>query len=144
MRGRRSIGKQVLDDIKEKRGYWKLKEEAIDPTLWRTRFERGYGPVLRQKIWMNGRFDKNRWGYRLSRRPSVSQDEFCYMELVPVLQVLCSMTHRLRGITIICWDHRYQESEVDKVIMETMEILIDVLLYLLFDWYLCPWVLLRV
>jgi hypothetical protein len=40
--------KQVLDDLKETRGYWELKEEALDRTLWRTRFERGYGPVLRQ------------------------------------------------------------------------------------------------
>jgi hypothetical protein len=28
--------------------YWKLKEEALDRTLWRTRFGRGYGPVVRQ------------------------------------------------------------------------------------------------
>jgi hypothetical protein len=25
--------KQLLDDVKEKRGYWKLKEEALDRTL---------------------------------------------------------------------------------------------------------------
>jgi hypothetical protein len=31
--------KQLLDDLKEKRRYWKLKEEALDRTLWRT-FER--------------------------------------------------------------------------------------------------------
>jgi hypothetical protein len=37
-RGRRS--KQLLDDLKEKRKYWKLKEEALDRTLWRTRFGR--------------------------------------------------------------------------------------------------------
>ena len=40
--------KQLLDDLKEKRRYWKLKEEALDRTLWRTRFRRGYGPVVRQ------------------------------------------------------------------------------------------------
>jgi hypothetical protein len=40
--------KQLLDDLKEKRIYWKLKEEALDRTLWRTRFGRGYGPVVRQ------------------------------------------------------------------------------------------------
>jgi hypothetical protein len=45
-RGRRR--KQLLDDLKEKRGYHKLKEEALDRTLWRTRFGRGYGPVVRQ------------------------------------------------------------------------------------------------
>jgi hypothetical protein len=40
--------KQLLDDLKENRRYWKLKEEALDRTLWRTRFGRGYGPVVRQ------------------------------------------------------------------------------------------------
>jgi hypothetical protein len=45
-RGRRC--KQLVDELKEKRGYWKLKEEALDRTLWRTRFGRGYGPVVRQ------------------------------------------------------------------------------------------------
>jgi hypothetical protein len=46
LRGRRR--KQVLDDFNEKRIYWKLREEALDRTLWRTRFGRGYGPVVRQ------------------------------------------------------------------------------------------------
>jgi hypothetical protein len=45
-RGRRC--KQLLDDLKEKRRYCKLKEEALDHTQWRTRFGRGYGPVVRQ------------------------------------------------------------------------------------------------
>jgi hypothetical protein len=45
-RGRRRT--QLLDDLKEKRRYWKLKEEALDRTLWRTRFRRVYGPVVRQ------------------------------------------------------------------------------------------------
>jgi hypothetical protein len=40
--------KQLLDDLKQKRRYWKLKEEALDCTLWKTRFGRGYGPVVRQ------------------------------------------------------------------------------------------------
>jgi hypothetical protein len=45
-RGRRR--KQLLDYLKEKRIYWKLKEEALDRTLLRTRFGRGYGLVVRQ------------------------------------------------------------------------------------------------
>jgi hypothetical protein len=50
-RGRRR--KQLLDDLKEKKRYWKLKEEALDRTLWRTRFGTGYGPVVRQTTeWM--------------------------------------------------------------------------------------------
>jgi hypothetical protein len=40
--------KQLLDDLKEKRGYLKLKEEALDRTVWRTCFGRGCGPVVRQ------------------------------------------------------------------------------------------------
>jgi hypothetical protein len=39
---------QLLDDLKEKRRYWTLKEEALDHTLWRTPIGRGYGPVVRQ------------------------------------------------------------------------------------------------
>jgi len=42
------ICKQLPNYLKEKRGYWKLKKEALDRTLWRTRFGRGYGPVPRQ------------------------------------------------------------------------------------------------
>jgi hypothetical protein len=40
--------KQLLDDLKETRGYWELKEGALDRTLWRTLFGRGYGLVVRQ------------------------------------------------------------------------------------------------
>jgi hypothetical protein len=45
-RGRRRD--QLLNYLKEGRGHWKLKEEALDRTLWITRFETGYGPVVRQ------------------------------------------------------------------------------------------------
>jgi hypothetical protein len=44
-RGRRH--KHLLDDLKEKKRCWKLKEEALDRTLWRTRFGRSYEPVVR-------------------------------------------------------------------------------------------------
>jgi hypothetical protein len=40
--------KQLLDDLKLKRRYWKLKKEALDSPLWRTHFGRGYGPVIRE------------------------------------------------------------------------------------------------
>jgi len=40
--GRRGrISMQLLDDLKEIRGCWKLKEEALDRTLWKTHFGRG-------------------------------------------------------------------------------------------------------
>jgi hypothetical protein len=49
--GKRGIRRQkLLDDVKEKRRYCKLQQEALDRTVWRTRFERGYGPVVRQTI----------------------------------------------------------------------------------------------
>ena len=45
-RGRRS--KKLLDDLKDRRGYCQLKEEALDSTMWRNRFGRGIGPVVWQ------------------------------------------------------------------------------------------------
>jgi hypothetical protein len=47
--GRQGIRcKQLLDDCKEKRGYCKLKEKALNCTLWRPRYGRRYGAVVRQ------------------------------------------------------------------------------------------------
>jgi hypothetical protein len=45
-RGRRR--RKLLDYLKEKRGYSHLKEEALDSNMWRARFGRGSGPVVRQ------------------------------------------------------------------------------------------------
>ena len=45
---RRRRCKKLLNDLKRKKGYWNLKEEALDPTLWRTRIAKCYRPVLRQ------------------------------------------------------------------------------------------------
>jgi len=45
-RGRRR--RKLLDDLKERRRYSQLKEEALDRTAWRARFGRGFGPVVRQ------------------------------------------------------------------------------------------------
>jgi hypothetical protein len=46
IQGRRR--RKLLDDLKERRGYSHFKEEALDRTMWRTRFGRGFGPVVRQ------------------------------------------------------------------------------------------------
>jgi hypothetical protein len=40
--------RKLLDDLKERRGYSRLKGEALDLTMWRARFGRGCGPVVRQ------------------------------------------------------------------------------------------------
>jgi len=45
-RGRRR--RKLLDDLKERRGYSHLIEEALDLTIWRASFGRGFGPVVRQ------------------------------------------------------------------------------------------------
>jgi hypothetical protein len=46
IRGRRR--RKLLDDLKERRGYSHLKEEALDRTMWRAGFGRDFGPVVRQ------------------------------------------------------------------------------------------------
>jgi hypothetical protein len=40
--------RKLLDDLKERRGCFNLKEEARDRTMWRARIGRGFGPVIRQ------------------------------------------------------------------------------------------------
>jgi hypothetical protein len=45
-RGKRR--KQILDKLKEKREYWRSKEEVLNRTLWITQYGKGYGPVVRQ------------------------------------------------------------------------------------------------
>jgi hypothetical protein len=53
-RGRRR--KQLLDDLRDKRGYSHLKEEALDRIKWRNRFGRGCGPVSKfSHKWYNFR-----------------------------------------------------------------------------------------
>jgi len=45
-RGRRR--RKLLDNIKERRGYSHLKEEALDRAMWTFRFGRGFGPFVTQ------------------------------------------------------------------------------------------------
>ena len=45
MERRERTCKQPLD---EKLGYWEMKEEGLNYTLWSSRFGRGYGPLVRQ------------------------------------------------------------------------------------------------
>jgi hypothetical protein len=40
--------RKLLDDLKERRGYSHLKEEALDRTMLSAGFGRGFGPVVRQ------------------------------------------------------------------------------------------------
>jgi hypothetical protein len=45
-RGRRC--RKLLDDLKERKRYSHWKEKALDRTMWRARFGRGFGPLVRQ------------------------------------------------------------------------------------------------
>jgi hypothetical protein len=47
-RGRRR--RKLLDTLNEKKEYSHLKEEALDRTMWRARFGRGFGLVVRQTV----------------------------------------------------------------------------------------------
>jgi len=40
--------RKLLNDLKDRRGYSHLKEKALDRTMWRAGFGRGFGPVVRQ------------------------------------------------------------------------------------------------
>jgi hypothetical protein len=40
--------KKLLDELKDRRGYCQLKDEAVDRTMWRNRFGRDFGPVVWQ------------------------------------------------------------------------------------------------
>ena len=42
----------ILDDLKDRIGYCQLKEEALDRTMWRNRFGRGFGPVVFDRLRM--------------------------------------------------------------------------------------------
>jgi hypothetical protein len=45
---RRRRRRNLQNDLKERRGYSRLKEEALDNTMWRAQLGRGFGPVARQ------------------------------------------------------------------------------------------------
>ena len=45
-RGRRR--RKLLEDLRERRGYCHLMEDAVDCTMWRARFGRSFGPGVRQ------------------------------------------------------------------------------------------------
>jgi hypothetical protein len=46
IRGRRR--RKLLDDFKKRREYSDLKEEALDRSMWRALFGRGFGLFVRQ------------------------------------------------------------------------------------------------
>jgi hypothetical protein len=49
-RRRRRSCRKLSDNLKEKRRYWILKEEALDCTCWRSGFAKGCGPVAMKTV----------------------------------------------------------------------------------------------
>ena len=70
-RGRKC--KKLLDDLKDKRGYCQFKEEALDRTMWRNRFGRGFGLALCGGIVLEEALDLSFDILRMMMRK-----EFCY------------------------------------------------------------------
>jgi len=67
-----------LDDLKDRRGYSHSKEEALDRTMWRADFGRGFGPVVRQ----TAKWISYQWYLIYKRRYSViKKDGFNFVLL---------------------------------------------------------------
>jgi hypothetical protein len=91
--GREVTGRQgrrrrkLLDNLKERRGYSHLKEEALDHTMWRARFGRGFGPVVRQTAkWMT--YDQNYYtnASKFKTSSTVKMTEIVYIGVPFVLK----------------------------------------------------------
>jgi hypothetical protein len=53
---RRGWRQQLLEELKERRGHWKLKEEALIRITWRTRLRTGCALSVRQTAeWMTSK-----------------------------------------------------------------------------------------
>ena len=95
----RSRHKQVLDDFRISKEYWKLKQKTADRTQRKTRFGSRYGPVVLQTIeWIHPRWCKILF---------MTYNSAC---------VRTTENHRL-DTTIDCllWPVRYQTSSFTKV-----------------------------
>ena len=100
-RGRKS--KNLLDDLKDRRWYCHLKEEAVDRTLWRNRFGGGFGPVVRQNTeWMNSVYSdyssvqivaRIHTGFREVRFRFSATEE--YSSLLPSIYIVLGLIHPL-------------------------------------------------
>ena len=60
-RGRKC--RKLLDNLKDRRGYSHLKEEALDRTMWRNRLGGGFEPVVRQNTERMNLRPLRRWSW---------------------------------------------------------------------------------
>ena len=87
-RGRRR--KKLLDDLKDRRGYSYLREEALHRTIWRHRFGGGFGPVVRQNTEkissciVHAILVRFEWNLNLIDRFSKNIQESNFMTMCPV------------------------------------------------------------
>ena len=77
-RGRRR--KKLLDNLKDRRGYCQLKEEALDRTMWSNRFGRGFGPV----VW----------------QITDDDDDYCWRKIVPPVSVAARSKAKVCGSSL--------------------------------------------
>jgi hypothetical protein len=45
--------------LKENEGYCRLNVEALDPTMWKVYFGRGYGPVIKEATGIKDNYRKS-------------------------------------------------------------------------------------
>jgi len=98
-RGKR--GKQLPDFLKEKRGYCKLKNEALDRALWRTGFGRGCGPTVRQTAELMN--DRSSASWRNDTQCSVHVSSYRRTELKIVSRIRSKSY--VCGISSVCEDN---------------------------------------
>jgi hypothetical protein len=83
--------KQLLGDLKEKRGYWKLKDKALHRTLWRLALEKAINLSLDrlQNEW-------NKWtNERTNERTNEWMNEWIWSELVYFSSYNLSLVYHL-------------------------------------------------
>ena len=49
-RKERKVMKKLLDDVKEKRRYWNLKQETLDRSVWGARSAGFYVPAVKTEL----------------------------------------------------------------------------------------------
>ena len=106
-RRREKRSKQLLNGLKEKTGYWQLKQEVLDCSLCTASFGRGYGPVVRQTTTSTNVMTP--WGKALVRNMIISFSGMEGFRITPIykreislryLQVPASILRQTKPIHI--------------------------------------------
>jgi hypothetical protein len=111
-RGRRR--RKLLDHVKERRGYSHLNEEALDRTMWRARFARGFGPVLRQTAKWNEIYIYENLPF-LFRLPNQNLVCISYRQLVDNKKYRSQVKSFFDTLNLIKWDYIYFMSPITPI-----------------------------